>query len=85
LQKNCTNDRRNGCRGTRNTIRRGQDPLVALKQQEINIKAEDLERKAAMDAGRLGIDQQKIQQNAKLTREKIDSQEDIAQLRANVT
>ena len=62
----------------------GQDPLVALKQQEINIKAEDLERKAAMDAGRLGIDQQKIQQNAKLTREKIDSQEDIAQLRANV-
>ena len=37
-----------------------------------------------MDAGRLGIDQQKIQQNAKLTREKIDSQEDIAQLRANV-
>jgi hypothetical protein len=62
----------------------GQDPLIALKQQEINIKAEDLERKAAMDAGRLGIDQQKIQQNAKLTREKIDSQEDIAQLRANV-
>ena len=62
----------------------GQDPLVALKQQEINIKAEDLERKAAMDAGRLGIDQQRIQQNAKLTREKIDSQEDIAQLRANV-
>jgi len=62
----------------------GQDPLIALKQQEINIKAEDLERKSAMDAGRLGIDQQKIQQNAKLTREKIDSQEDIAQLRANV-
>ena len=28
----------------------GQDPLIALKQQEINIKAEDLERKAAMDA-----------------------------------
>ena len=32
--------------------------------------------------GRLGIDQQKLQQNAKLTRDKIDSQEDIAQLRA---
>jgi head-tail adaptor len=57
---------------------------VALKQQEINIKAQDLQRKSSMDQGRLGIDQAKLQQTADLTQDKIDSQEDIAQLRANV-
>ena len=62
----------------------GEDPLVALKQQEINIKAQDLQRKAAMDQGRLGMDQAKLEQTADLTQDKIDSQEDIAQLRANV-
>ena len=62
----------------------GEDPLVALKQQEINIKAQDLQRKSSMDQGRLGIDQAKLQQTADLTQDKIDSQEDIAQLRANV-
>ena len=62
----------------------GEDPLINLKQQEINIKAGDLQRKTAMDQGRLGMDQAKLQQTAELTQDKIDSQEDIAQLRANV-
>ena len=62
----------------------GEDPLINLKQQEINIKAGDLQRKTAMDQGRLSMDQAKLQQTADLTQDKIDSQEDIAQLRANV-
>ena len=62
----------------------GEDPLVALKQQEINIKEQDLQRKAAMDEGRLGLDQQKIIQTGEIAQDRIDSQEDIAQLRANV-
>ena len=62
----------------------GEDPLINLKQQEINIKAGDLQRKTAMDQGRLGMDQAKLAQTADLTQDKIDSQEDIAQLRANV-
>jgi hypothetical protein len=60
------------------------DPLIDLKQQEINIKAMENERKKNYDEVRLGLDQAKLQQTADLTQDKIDSQEDIAQLRANV-
>ena len=62
----------------------GEDPLIDLKQQEINIKAGDLQRKTAMDQGRLGMDQAKLEQTADIAEAKMDSQEDIAQLRANV-
>ena len=62
----------------------GQDPLIDLKQQEINLKAMDAERKAGVDAAKLDLDAAKLDQQAKLTQDKIDSQEDIAQLRANV-
>ena len=62
----------------------GEDPLVALKQQEINLKAGDLERKTVADQAKLGLDKAKLDQTAELTQDKIDSQEDIAQLRANV-
>ena len=62
----------------------GQDPLIDLKQQEINLKAMDTERKAGVDAAKLQLDAAKLDQQAKLAQDKIDSQEDIAQLRANV-
>ena len=62
----------------------GQDPLVGLKQQELQIKAQDVQRKAENDAARIDIDTKKMQQTEDLTKEKIQSNEDIAQLRANV-
>jgi hypothetical protein len=62
----------------------GEDPLVALKQQEINIKAQDLQRKIEDDEARIAIDEARIAADAKQHQDKIDSQEDIAQLRANV-
>ena len=62
----------------------GQDPLVGLKEQELQIKAQDVQRKAQNDAARIDIDMQKMQQTEDLTKEKIQSNEDIAQLRANV-
>jgi len=62
----------------------GEDPLIALKQQEISIKAGDLQRKTTMDQGRLGIDQARLDQTGEIAEAKMDSQEDIAQLRANV-
>ena len=62
----------------------GQDPLIELKQQEINLKAQDLQRKAAADEARVAMDAAKLAQNEELTEAKLDSQEDIAQLRANV-
>jgi len=62
----------------------GRDPLVDLKQQEINLRAQDIERKAMVDQANIGLDEQKLRQNAKIAQDRIDSQEDIAQLRANV-
>jgi len=61
-----------------------QDPLVNLKQQEINLRAQDLERKAMVDEANIGLDEEKLRQTAKIAQDRIDSQEDIAQLRANV-
>jgi len=62
----------------------GSDPLIDLKQQEINLRAQDLERKSMVDQSKLGLEQQKLAQSAKISQDKIDSNEDIAQLRANV-
>ena len=62
----------------------GQDPLIELKQQEINLKAQDLQRNAAADEAKVAMDAAKLAQNEELTEAKLDSQEDIAQLRANV-
>ena len=62
----------------------GQDPLIGLKQQELQLKAQDLQRKAENDSQKLELDAAKLDQQAKIAQDKIDSNEDIAQLRANV-
>ena len=64
--------------------KQGEDPLIALKQQEINIKAQDLQRKIMDDEARVAIDEKRLADDATQHQDKIDSQEDIAQLRANV-
>ena len=64
--------------------KQGEDPLIALKQQEINIKAQDLQRKIMDDESRVAIDEKRLADDATQHQDKIDSQEDIAQLRANV-
>ena len=61
-----------------------QDPLVALKQRELDIKAGDLTRKQQEDQREFDLDNKKLAQTANLQRERIESQEDIAQLRANI-
>ena len=62
----------------------GQDPLVGLKQQELQLKAQDIQRKAQNDQQKLDLEGAKLDQSAKIAQDKIDSNEDIAQLRANV-
>tara|TARA_R100000773_G_scaffold28527_1_gene24519 strand:- start:134 stop:607 length:474 start_codon:yes stop_codon:yes gene_type:complete len=62
----------------------GQDPLIGLKEQELQLKAQDIQRKAQNDQSKLELDAAKLEQQAKLAQDKIDSNEDIAQLRANV-
>ena len=62
----------------------GQDPLIGLKQQELQLRAQDIQRKAENDSQKLELDAAKLDQQAKIAQDKIDSNEDIAQLRANV-
>jgi hypothetical protein len=62
----------------------GQDPLIGLKQQELQLKAQDIQRKAQNDQQKIELDAAKLDQSAKIAQDKIDSNEDIAQLRANV-
>ena len=61
-----------------------EDPLVGLRSKEIDIKAADVQRKADEFAAKHQLDVQTEAQKQQLAREKIDSQEDIALLRAEV-
>ena len=58
-----------------------EDPLVELRRQELDIKAGDLQRKQQEFGERQEIDIMKMDQDEDLTRERIDSSEDIATMR----
>jgi len=60
------------------------DPLVELRSKELDIKAMDMMRKADEFSERLSFETQREDERQDITREKIDSQEDIALLRATV-
>ena len=60
------------------------DPLVELRSKELDIKAADLDRKSAEFDQRLLFDVAKEDAKEQLSADKIDSQEDIALLRAEV-
>ena len=62
----------------------GDDPLVQLKQQEIDIRKNEAELKAQQGGEKQALEEQKMTQKDTLDREKMQSQEDIAQLKANV-
>ena len=61
-----------------------QDPLVAIRQQELAIKAMESERKAEKDESDTQLEQQKLMQKAATDAARIESQEDIANQRAAV-
>ncbi len=61
------------------------DPIVKLKEQELQIQQAEVQRKAMADQQKAQLDAAKLQQDAQLKREEIMSDEDIAALRANVT
>ena len=60
------------------------DPVVQLKQQELQQRAMNDQAKLQIDQQKLGFDQQKLQQKDTIDKARIESSEDIAQLRANV-
>jgi hypothetical protein len=61
-----------------------QDPLVAIRQQELAIKAADVERKAKLDEAELALERQKMMQRAATDSARIESQEEIAGNRNDV-
>ena len=61
-----------------------QDPLVAIRQQELAIRAADVERRAKLDEAELQLEQQKLMQRAVTDAARIESQEEIAAERADV-
>ncbi len=61
-----------------------QDPLVAIRQQELSIKASESERRAQQDAAELALERQKLQQRAMTDAARIELQEEIAEDRADV-
>lgn len=61
-----------------------QDPLVAIRQQELAIKAADVERKAKLDQEELALERQKMMQRAATDSARIESQEEIAENRNDV-
>ena len=65
------------------------DPLIDLKQQELNLRAQEIQqrkdmddKKLDLDAEKLGFEEEKLEQKDKIDKEKIQSQEDIAMLRS---
>jgi len=72
----------------------GEDPLVALKNRELDIKEQDAMRKAQYDEGRnildtaklaqkAQIDQAKLDQNLNIAEMRIENQQDLAKMRKN--
>ena len=61
-----------------------EDPLVRLKEQEIQLRAMEMQRKDEETDKKLEVERERIAATDKIAQDRIDSQEDIAQLRANV-
>jgi hypothetical protein len=54
-----------------------QDPLVMLKQRELDLKAQDIQRKAQETAERLDVETNKFQAQQNIAEDKLDLAEEI--------
>ena len=61
------------------------DPLLALKEREVDLKAREEERKMKEDEARLALDRLKMIQAKTMQDEKLDQNEELARLRADTT
>ena len=67
------------------------DPLIDLKQQELNLRAQEIQqnkenddKKLELDVEKLNFEGKKLEQKDEMDKEKLQSQEDQAELRAEV-
>ena len=63
----------------------GGDPLLKLKSRELDIKARADEAKRAYDEGRISLDTMKAMMNQQQFDEKLDQNEELANLRADTS
>jgi hypothetical protein len=61
------------------------DPLLKLKQREVDLKAMEAERKVKEDEARINLDRAKMVQAKDLNDRKLEQNEDLAQLRADTS
>ena len=61
------------------------DPLLKLKQREVDLKAMETERKMKEDEARINLDRAKMVQAKDLTEQKLEQNEDLAKLRADTS
>ena len=61
-----------------------QDPLVQIKQQELQLREQEMLADQQIDQRKLALDQQRQQQQFQLGQDRINSTEDIAQMRARI-
>ena len=61
------------------------DPLIKLKAREVDLKAADLEQKAMNDEQRLNLDKAKALMNQENQQEKLEQNEELAELRADTS
>jgi hypothetical protein len=59
------------------------DPLLKLKQREVDLKAMESERKQQETDARINLDKAKMVQNREITDDKLEQNEDLANLRAD--
>ncbi len=57
------------------------DPLVALRREELDIKAQDVERKAKEAQQRMDMDEDRIDKDYEMDQERMDLQADIADMK----
>jgi len=72
--------------------KKDSDPLIDLKQQELTLRAQEIQqnketadKKLELDVEKLNFEGQKLTQKDNMDKEKLQSQEDQADLRAEVT
>ena len=61
------------------------DPLLKLKQREVDLKAMETERKMKEDEARINLDTMKMMQARQINDEKLEQNEDLAELRADTS
>ena len=61
------------------------DPLLKLKQREVDLKAMEEERKIKEDQNRINLDKTKFLQGQQLAEQKLEQNEELANLRADTS